>query len=77
MADFTLIMLLTMKVGCKRANKARKLIKESIEKGGDSNNKVDKSQIEPKQQTIDQVVSIRRLCKICLQLGHCERTRKL
>ena len=47
-----IITVFSCKLQGKRANKARKLVKELIE-GGEDNDKINKSNVDPQQQTKD------------------------
>ena len=46
-----IITVFSCKLQGKRANKARKLVKELIEEGGEDNDKNNQSNVTPKQQT--------------------------
>ena len=48
-----IITVFSCKLQGKRANKARKLVEELIEEGGEDNDKNNSSNVNPKQQTKD------------------------
>lgn len=50
----------------KRANQARKLVKELIEEGGEDSDKNNSSDVSPKQQTEDEIIPVCQYCSFCL-----------
>ena len=52
-AEFKVITVFSCKLQGKRANKARKLVKELIEEGGEDNDKNNQSHVSAKQETKD------------------------